>query len=101
MVRQVALGFAVVPLGDEIQERLVLVVVGERLVDDAPADRSPSLDRRERVTESRAVRPQTPERALLLVPVGVTQAQAVAGGLRDGANGIAVLDRVHEPVPAV
>ena len=38
VVGQVAVGFAVVPLGDEVEERLALLVVGERLLDDAPAD---------------------------------------------------------------
>ena len=54
VVGQIALGLAVVALRDEVEERLALLVVGERLLDDLPADGSPVLDRRERVAESRA-----------------------------------------------
>ena len=42
VVGQIALGLAVVSLGDEVEERLVLLVVRERLLDDLPADGAPS-----------------------------------------------------------
>jgi hypothetical protein len=76
MVGQVAFGFAVVPLGDEIEERLAcsscannssttlqLTEPRSRLVVNEWPSRGPSG-------------PQAPERAQLLAPIRVLQAQA-------------------------
>ena len=71
VVGQIALGLAVVTLCDEVEERLVLLVVGERLLDDLPAHRGPVLGRRERVAEPRTARPHAPEGTQLFAPVRV------------------------------
>ena len=101
VVGQVSIGLPVVALCDEVEERLVLLVMGERLLDDLPADRGPVLGRRERVAEPRAAGPHAPEGTQLLAPVRVAEAQAVTGRLGDDAGGLALLDRIHEPVAAV
>ena len=59
----------VVPLGDQVEERLTLLVEGEGLIGHLPADRSPVLHRRERVPEPGAVGAVAPERADLLAPI--------------------------------
>ena len=90
VVCQVAVGLAVVALGDEVEERLAGVVERQPLVDYLPAHRLPFEDRRERVPEPGAVGPVAAEATELLVAVRVNHAQPVASEPRERAGRSAV-----------
>src|SRR6266540_5258098 len=87
-----------VTLGREVEIRLALLVVGEALLDDLPADRPSVFSGCERVAVPGRVGAQAPKDAQLLAAVRMAQPQAVARRLGHDARRRRVLDGVDEPV---
>jgi hypothetical protein len=99
VIGEVAVGLAVVSLGDEIEKRLPGVVVRQPLVGHLPADRLAREQRREAVPEPGAVGPVAADAADLLATVRVRQPEPVAGRPRERARTLAHdVELVDEPV---
>src|SRR5207244_5103333 len=90
-------------LCDQVEERIAVVGAGELLLDNLPADRLAGLERREGVPEPGRARPEPPEGAQLFAFVGVSEAEAVARGLRDCAPDttlpVWLIDALDQPEP--
>src|SRR5439155_25264611 len=93
---------AVVSFGRQIEEGLALLVVGQALVHDLPADGLAVLDRGEAVAEPWCVGTIAAKRPELLAPVRMVQAEAVASRLCKDAGRLSVrLQALDKPVASL
>jgi hypothetical protein len=89
-----------VPLGDQLEIRLT-VVVREALVDDLPARRLSVLDRAQRVAEPRSVGTKTPKAADLLASIRMLKPDAIARRLCESVGDVLAavgFDALDQPV---